>query len=398
MSYSTQPGSSLLQHRLWLGPVVVGALSLIFFGLLFTRFPVLYDTDSYYHLAIARAYERHGIIDSLPWAQLSLLYEFADKELLFHLALAPAADTADPTAGGRWMLAGFNAATATLLAYLGCRAIGSWGLLLPLLLYVGSLDFLGRMIRLRPEIFSLLLMLTATWCAAGRRYRWLGVVAALYTWSYTAFHALLGLCGAWFAQQLWARGRREWGLLLYPLLGASLALLLHPHFPHNLVIWKVQNLDFFLDKGALNVGGEINPQSTRDLLVDNLPWALGLLILWRSTTRRGGSRREEARLADFSGIAAAIFGLLFVAMQRFSIYFVPFATLALLYEMRRRGFILTSQTRLPWRGRVPLTLCLALVLVLGAPRTIELLKNLAKHRTEIAREAEWGAFGRALPP
>ncbi|MEM7584805.1 MAG: hypothetical protein AAF560_15545, partial [Acidobacteriota bacterium] len=46
----------------------------------------------------------------------------------------------------------------------------------------------------------------------------------------------------------------------------------------------------------------------------------------------------------------------------------------------------------------PLTLCLALVLVLGAPRTIELLKNLAKHRTEIAREAEWGAFGRALPP
>ncbi len=380
----------------WIGPAVVFALSLVFFGALFHQFPVLYDTDSYYHLAIARAYHRHGIIDSLPWAQLSLLHEFADKELLFHLALAPTADTAEPTAGGRWMLAGFNALVVAALAFLGQQAIGRWGLLTPLLLYAGSLDFVSRMIRLRPEILSLLLMLVATWCAANRRYRWLGLVAGLYTLSYTAFQALLGLCGAWFAQQLWGRGRREWSLILYPILGVALALLLHPHFPHHLAIWKVQNFDFFTGKNLLNVGGEINPQSSRDLLVDNLPWALGLIILWRAATRRAAPRDDP--MADFLGISALIFGLLFLAMQRFSIYFIPFTTLAVFYDLRRRGATLTPWTRLPWRGRAPLALGLALVLALGIPRTAELLQNLAKTRGNLSRENEWNAFGRALPP
>ena len=36
----------------------------------------------------------------------------------------------------------------------------------------------------------------------------LGLVAALYALSYTAFHALLGLAAGWFAARWWARGRR----------------------------------------------------------------------------------------------------------------------------------------------------------------------------------------------
>ncbi len=193
----------------WAGPAATFVLALIFFGALFTRFPVLYDTDSYYHLAIARAYARHGIIDSLPWAQLSLLHELGDKEVLFHLLLAPLSDTANATAGGRIGLALLNALVAAAIAFLGVRAVGRWGLIAAPLLYLCSLDFLSRMIRLRPEILSLLLLLGVTWCAARGRYRWLGALAALYALSYTAFHALLGLCGAWFVQQWWARGRRR---------------------------------------------------------------------------------------------------------------------------------------------------------------------------------------------
>jgi hypothetical protein len=100
----------------WAGPAAVFVLALVCFGIVFQSLPVLYDTDSYYHLAIARTYARHGIVDSLPWAQLSLLHEFGDKEVLFHLLLAPVADTADPSAGGRWALALHNAALAAALA------------------------------------------------------------------------------------------------------------------------------------------------------------------------------------------------------------------------------------------------------------------------------------------
>ncbi len=395
----------------WAGPAATFALALVFFGVLFARFPVLYDTDSYYHLAIARAYLRHGIIDSLPWAQLSLLHEFGDKEVLFHLLLAPLADTTEATAGGRFALALLNALVAGGIAFLGVRAAGRWGLAAAPLLYLGSLDFLSRMIRLRPEILSLLLLLAVTWCAARGRYRWLALLSALYTLGYTAFHALLGLCFAWFVQQWWARGRRPWGLVLYPLLGVGLGLVLHPHFPQNLVVWKVQSLDFFQHKGALNVGGEIGPQSTRDLLTENLAWWLGLAVFWRSAIRGSATRRSapgrakpsqgaesDEPMADYLLVSAALFGVLYLLMQRFSIYFLPFATLALLFELRRRGAALGPWTSLPWKGRVPLVLALALVLGLGVPRAADFLTNLARSRSDLTREQEWAAFGDALPP
>ncbi len=380
----------------WAGPAATFGLALVFFGALFARFPVIYDTDSYYHLAIARAYQRHGIIDSLPWAQLSVLHEFGDKEVLFHLLLAPFADTESATAGGRFALALLNALVAAAVAFLGVSAAGRWGLAAAPLLYLGSLDFLSRMIRLRPEILSLLLLLAVTWVAARGRDRWLAPLAALYTLGYTAFHALLGLCCAWFFQQWWARGRRRWGLLLYPLVGVGLGLVLHPHFPQNLVVWKVQSFDFFQYKETLNVGGEIAPQSTRDLLLENLPWVLGLAALWRSRERKGTENDEP--MADLLLVSALLFGGLYLLMQRFSIYFLPFATLALLFELRRRGGIPGPWASLPWKGRVPLALALAVVLVLGSWRAGALVTGLARTRPDLTREQEWAAFGRGVPP
>ena len=386
----------------WAGPAAVFVLALVCFGIVFQSLPVLYDTDSYYHLAIARTYARHGIVDSLPWAQLSLLHEFGDKEVLFHLLLAPVADTADPSAGGRWALALLNAALAATLAALGFAAIGRWGLLTPVLVYAGSLDFLGRAIRLRPEILSLLLLLAAVWCAGRRRYRWLGLVAALYALSYTAFHALGGLALAWFAQQWWSRGRREWGLLLYPILGLGLGLVVHPHFPRNLVVWKVQSVDFFQQKSVLNVGSEIGAHSAPDLVWLNLAWIVGLWALWRSCSPgKNPPGTADDTMADLLWMTAAAFAVLYLLMLRFSVYFLPFATLAVLFEIRRRGGRRTASTALPWSGRgrtLHLGIFAAAALLLGATRSVELLRGLSQEGGPVPREAEWRAFGQSLPP
>lgn len=384
------------------GPLAVFAAAFVFFGWLFTRFPVLYDTDSYYHLAVARAYAHQGPIDALPWARLSLMHEgFGDKELLFHALLAPFAGRGDPAAaalGGRWALALLNALLAGALALFGVRALGAWGLVVPWLVYAGSADFLGRVIRLRPELLSLLLLLAAIACAGARRDRLLGLVTALYTLAYTAFHALLGLCIAWFVARGWTERRWTPSLLLYPLLGAGLGLLLHPNFPHNLLIWKVQSVDFFLRKAELNVGREIGPATSDELLLSNLAWILGLVVLWRAARPRGeGTDGGTARALH---VAAAAFGVLYLVAQRFSIYFVPLATLALVFELRRRGRELTGAVALPGRGRVPLALALAVVSVLGLSRTGVLLAGLARAGAgaPVEREAEWAAFGRAVPP
>ena len=66
----------------WLG--VFGILWLAF-AQLFLSFPVLYDTDSYFHLSVGRLYADHGLVDELPWARFSALYEgFGDKEAKPH--------------------------------------------------------------------------------------------------------------------------------------------------------------------------------------------------------------------------------------------------------------------------------------------------------------------------
>lgn len=414
--------------RPWLAPLAVFLTALIFFGVLFERFPVLYDTDSYYHLSIARTYARHGIVDSLPWAQFSVLQDFADKEFLFHVLLAPLADTSRASAGGRLVLAFLNALTFAFLAWLGRRAIGRLGLLTPLVVYLGSFDVLGRAIRLRPELLSLLLLLLALVCMGGRRHRTLGFVALLYTLSYTAFHAFLGLCVLFFLHQLWARRRCEWGLLLYPTVGVGLGLVLHPHFPRNLVVWKIQSIDFFQLKASLPVGQEIGAHSVPEFLGLNVLWLLAVLALYRASMpgwaalvpleekEVGGGGGPKAALssvessdpertggddttwADAFLVATFAFGGLYLLMLRFSLYAIPFATLAVLFELRRRGVRPGRRLALPWRGSLPLFLVLAIILSAGALRTARLLDGLAGRELAISREEEWAAFGQALAP
>ncbi len=242
---------------------------------------MLYDTDSYYHLAIGRAYLQHGLIDALPWARLSLMFDgFGDKEPLFHIFLAPYA--AFGTAGGRLALAFLNAALAALLAGFGARQLGWRGLFLPLLAYAGSLEFLGRAVRLRPEQLSVFLLLILVPAAAGRRWRLVALLAFLYTLAYTAFHALLGLTFFFFLYELWRERRFDWRPLLYPWLGCALGLVLHPQFPHNLLVWKVQSVDFFRYRAILDVGNEIAATTTARMLEQNWPWLLALLCCWRA--------------------------------------------------------------------------------------------------------------------
>ena len=405
-SGSSPDGRARLRSAvLWLAAF---GLCWILFGQLFLSFPVLYDTDSYFHLAVGRVYAAHGVIDTLPWARFSALFDgFGDKEVLFHLSLAPFAGGESPEIGGRWALAFWNALVVVVLAGVGRRLAGPWGLAAPFLIYLGSFDFLGRLIRLRPETPALLLFVAAALCVGYRRYRLLGLVAFVFTLSYTAFHALLGLCGLWFLQAGWVRSRWRPEMVMYPVLGALLALWVHPHFPHNLVIWKIQSLDFFRYKAILDVGNEIGAETTDVVLRYNLPWIASLFALWLAGGRGGAlfahyrapdtgvSDRERRRdLADAFLLGACVFGVLYLLMLRFSTHFLPFATLALLAVIGRPGRFVP----LPGRGRLPLALVMAVIVGAGSVRAVQHVSRLAADPPTGSREAEWAAFGRAVPP
>ena len=370
-------------------------------ALFYARHPLLYDADSYYHLTVARAYAQEGVLHEMPWARFSAMHQgFGDKEFLFHVLLAPFAAMPDALLGGRLALSLFDGLVLAILGFLAFRAVRWWGLLVPFGLVLGSQEFAWRLVRLRPELLSLALLLLALWAVSRRQYRWLGVLSMLYALSYTAFHAFVGLCLILFVFFGWVRRRWEPGLVLYPLLGAGLGLVIHPQFPKNLEIWVVQTIHFFAQHGQIDVGTETRPNLTDVVLLANLGWFLGVAVLWRSGRPDQLADDEEARAADVFGVAALVFGGLYLMMSRFSVYFFPFATVWALFELRRQGRISGGWVDVFGGKRIPAALAWTLVLLAGLPGSLKELATFAR-RTDPGpgeiRLREREAVARALP-
>ena len=348
------------------------------FAFLFLAAPVIPDADSYFHLAVAREYAAHGYMNALPWARFSVLGEtYGDKELLFHYLLVPFTSWTDAATGGRLAVALLNATFAATMTFFASRALGWWSVAVPLWLYVATPMLTLRLIRLRPELVALLLLLAFIHAAASRRVRWVAILAAAFALSYTAFHVIVGLPVLWFVCTM---RERDWKTPLAATIGAAMGLLVHPGFPSNLRIWWIQNVLFFLQKSRLDVGGEIEAAPLEFLLVSNLGWWAGLAVLWYFS--RGAS--PEKRRFVYLGVAAVVFGVLTLLLQRMATYFVPLATLLLLTKLEARPDVR--------RGLVAIAL-IAMAL-LSLPTTTMIVRDLL---ADSGWEADYAAFGEAVP-
>lgn len=373
----------------------------------------LHDTDSYFHLAIGRLYAEEGVVDDLPALRMSLLRDgYGDKELLFHVALTPLLKVLPPLWAGRVALSLFAGLIAALLAWLASRFLGRWALFFPFWLFFASTELTWRLVRLRPELLSLTLLLLAAWAMATRRDLLLGLIAAAYTLGYTAFHAFQGLVALVFVVFGLLEGggfeagtARRWPfrMLLYSWLGSGLGLILHPHFPKNLVVFWVQNVVFFAEKADLNVGSEIRPNTTDVVLLVHLGLfcALGVLVLAarREDGAAGPEPELDRRFLVVFGVYTVAFGGLYLLMSRFSLYFWPFAGLALLFGLKVLGFAPGRYLQLGSR-RIQVGWGLLLALLLSTP---EALRQLATYRERTslgpngARITDRERFSAALP-
>jgi hypothetical protein len=362
------------------GLAIFFAAVFFLFAFVYLRMAILYDADSYYHLAVARLYGQHGIFAANPWARFSILRDGADKDFLFHLILLPFATWADAAIGGRIALALFNAAIATVIAAYAVRAIGAIGYAIPLWLWIAAPPFFARVARLRPELLALLLILLAIDAAARRRPLVLGLLAFAFALGYTAFHVFFALVVIW----CW-RDRR---MIAAAGAGIAAGLLLRPHPIANLRLWYLQNVEFFRHTGVLDVGNEILPPSLRTLLI-SLPFvaALAALSLRSAATQLPPSARESGdsitALRRPFFIAAAVFLLLFARFGRMATYAFPLALLAVLLAAR------------PHRTRI-VAIVLALSLIAALPFALD-PQLLALFREDVLTEADLEAFGRIVP-
>lgn len=400
MSGSATGPVTLSGRALWSRTLLAFALYSAVLAFLYAPSPVIYDADSYYHLAVAREYLARGHEGPLESIRGGLLASnFGDKEVLFHVFLEPFVAAFGPSLGGRVALTVFGALVLTLVAYSSLRVVGAWGLLIPLWMMVASTEFAWRLVRLRPELLALILIIVGLWLAGMRRYRWLAVVAAIFALSYTAIHAFVGIFVILSLADAWVHRRWQWRIALFPIVGALVGLLIHPQFPNNLAVWWFQSVEYFRFKGVLDVGTEIRPNFTDVVLMVNLGWFLGLAILWRSSEPSDKPRTDNDLWLTF-GVGAGIFGGLYLLMSRFSVYFVPLATLWLLFVLDHRGRIWTPWVRLPWWGRIRASLAWCVCILISLPVATAELRRY-RDRTDTGpdqiRLTDQEAFGRAVP-
>jgi hypothetical protein len=355
----------------------------------FIVIPVLWDGDSYYHLAVSRLYVEEGVDAKIPWARYSLLSAGADKEFLFHVLLMPFAAMDDPALGGRLALALFNAAIITTLGVIASRFMGPPGFLLAIWMWLVTPPFFARAIRLRPELLALLLLLWAIDAASRRKYAALAAIGWAFALGYTAHHVFLAIIVSWGVIDWWRNRRIDVRLLLAPVAGALAGLVIRPHAIENARIWYVQNVLFFFNKSQLDVGVEILPPAMPRTLLVSLPWILALVALVAISIRHREREPDEElhRTVLYTALASIVFALLFTRMGRMATYVYPLVTLL------AAAF---AASRVP---RVALIAILGAGLATAAPLTFDRdVRAVLRDAGDSVSELDWKQFGAAVPP
>jgi len=365
-------------------------LALIIFTIFALHLRLLWDTDSYLHPAIARHYRLHGIFDPPPWGRFSMTSWGGDKDLLFHVALIPFT-IGDPATGARLGLAALNALLVGVLTWVFARGEGWPALVLPWWLYLTANPFFTRTVRLRPDIASLILLLLACEAAARKRWIWCGVFAAIYTLTYTPFHLMIGLAVVWLLVDRYDSGRWEWRIPAWMWGGVALGLVVRPHPIENFKLWYAQNVTFYSLVGKLDIGQEVEPPRLLVVLPIIAGWLIGMIGLYLASRRTGVATGFSPSRWEWLVYAAtlAVFFVLYVRMNKMSIYFYPLAVATLLRWRASQG------RRLMWWAAPALLLSVAAALPTLAHPTLLGILGL---RGDVATETDLEHFGQAMPP
>lgn len=349
-------------------PALAQALALylaafaIFAVILFAT-PGFLGTDDYYHTRMAvEILEQRSLRVEFPWLPLTILSpdKFTDHHLLFHMYVAPFTLLGEVT-GAKIatvsIAAGVVLAIWVLLRRMGVRYAWLWALGL----FVVSLPFINRILMIRTQGASLLLLIVALIALQAGRYRWLIPLSFAYVWLYNGFILMPAFAGLYCAAAWVVERKFEPRPLIYALLGMALGLVINPYFPQNLTfIWDhlIAKVDI---ESSVRLGNEWYPYDTGDLLA-NSAGALIVLALGVVAPNLRGAQSKRDRMETTLLLCALVTLFMLMRSRRFIEYFPAFA---LLYGAVSWGrgidFAAWLPTRLAWRPLVPLAGALGLL-------------------------------------
>ncbi len=319
------PGSPETSRRALLIDLLVAAiLSAAFFIYYQFASTHLCGTDPYYHIKFAKLTRLQGPILEFPWAQWSSWREaFFDKEVLYHLYLS-LFTWGDLMFGAK--VANVVLGTAIFTVFMLVLRLNrvNWAWLWWVLLISSGGYFLFRMNVTRPQVFSVLILLVGLHFLINERHWIVGLISLVYSLSYTGHYQYVGLALGYVGVIYLMDRRLPWKIFVWALVGMLLGWVVHPNFPNNVSGFFLQNVLVIANQWApkvnLNMGGELNPMTTRSMLGVN---TATLVPLWLAFTYGLIKRPPVSSKTAFLFAASTLYLILTLFTKRFAEYWIP---------------------------------------------------------------------------
>jgi hypothetical protein len=291
--------------------------------------PGLFERDGYYHARLAQLVPERGFSRDFPWTQVSTWKDgFCDKEVLYHLAMAPFAAFGDqPIVGARVFGVLLALSVMALLVWLmRTHAVPwpTWFAALPLAM--GGL-FLARLGMIRSHVLSMALLLLGVHFLLQRRWRAVAILGFAYAWCYTVPFVLLLTAAPLVVGRWLGRGGLDWRSVAAAGLGSVAGLVIHPYSPLTLETFFTYLQVFRMGltgvgESGFELGNEIYPYAPA-VFFDIYP----LLVLLVPVLVLVVALRWRHVAADSKGVVLAM--LFWTAMSAVSARFVEYLALLL---------------------------------------------------------------------
>jgi hypothetical protein len=235
------------------------------------------EIDIFFHLAIARDYRTAPLEYSPRIAEGVLAEHPADREPLFHLALAGLLALGLPDLEAARLLCVVAGGTIGLVLFLhsGSFLAAACGVF-------GASTSFFRLLMCRPHLFAVAFVVAGVALIVRRRYRSAALVNLAYTLSYSVPVLLLAFVLLHSLQVRSLRGT------IWMAASTAVGLVANPHFPANLVVlwyqgfWTMAN-SFAGNPSGIPVPGELGAWALEAFLVD--AWLPSVLLLSAAVRR-----------------------------------------------------------------------------------------------------------------
>jgi hypothetical protein len=327
--------------------------------------PNLPGIDDYFHIRFAQVMRDEGLQPDFIWLPLTILNaeDFYDHHFLYHVLLIPFTYAETLREGAKWAAIIFPA-TAFLMGWILLRGqrvpyptLWAFGF------FAVSEAFLYRMSMIRVQSVSLFMLLLMLHVTLKKRYRWLLLLAFVYTWLYDAFPLLLTMIGMIVIVRWLFDRQLNLAPLLYTIGGVAAGLIINPYFPNNIYFIYDHILPKIVALGDsdVRVGGEWYAYNTWTL-VENSGMALVAFIA--GTFALGLNKQRMSTTTAIFFLVALFFGLLLFKSRRFVEYYPAFVLLfcAVAWKPMFEAWI-QSKTRMA--KILPLVMVLILVPAIG---------------------------------